>query len=285
MFQELKRKLRWLRPSYVITFAAGTILSAGVGILLTDALQRNLALLVIAVSILVLSTMIFADRIAESVESHLIKHHPSVSFSTYGEEQVEEGLKRMSDTVRRAKNSIVILSAAVSSHQNSIQLRMPAGREKYLRTIESTIKNKLDHERTNNFKYRRILQSNNISEASPNTLRSDQTDLQTFEHCRRVFETLSTSPRRNRVDFDLAIRRPVLSCPSILVVDEEYVNLVIPGENREFNEAGVRTKVALIEQASVSIEDRSGEIAQHYVQLIEQLAQEAMQIDEIVGAS
>lgn len=151
---------------------------------------------------------------------------------------------------------------------------MPRTRSKYLQAIEETIRDKLADKRVTHFTYKRVLQS--FSSPFSDTLKREQIDSDMFEHCREVFKILSESSASAKINFELVIREPAFSCPSIVVVDDDYVSLSIIGERREF-EGGRRIRVASM-QGIVDIDDHSGRAANHYVHVIEDLADGGVQI-------
>lgn len=99
----IKVAIRWLQQNPVLAFVAGALLSIGGQLLFTDALQRNVSVLIIAVSILVLFTITSMNRITEAIVS-LFKAPPFIGFTSYGEDQVAEAFTKSIEVIRRSNN-------------------------------------------------------------------------------------------------------------------------------------------------------------------------------------
>lgn len=273
IFNGVKVILQWLQQNPILTFIAGAMLSIGIELLFTGVLQRNISILVITISILVLFTITSINRTSESVVS-LLKSPPFVGFTAYSEDQVAEAFTKAIEALRQSTNGIIALGGAVPKPEDPVQPRMPKTRSKYLHAIEETIIERLSDPGTTYYKYKRIVQS--FSLPLTDTLRRDQVDPDMFEHCREIFRILSESPASSKINFELVIREPAYSCPSIVVIDDNYVSLSIIGERREF-EAGRSIKVASM-QGVVEINDRSGRAADHYIHVVDDLADGGIQI-------
>jgi hypothetical protein len=199
-----------------------------------------------------------------------------------------QAYKRMAESIKSAKNRIYILSAAFPNPEYPIQPSLFAARQEFLQAIEDIITAKLEDSQAENFKYVRVLQSNSSEitdhSKSDGILRSEHVDCQTFEHCHRVWQKLcgARESDQDHIDFQFVIRKPVLSCPSILVVDNETVHLAVMGERKVLKKRVV-DKTAKV-QGMVTITDTSGRagVAEHYVmEVINKLAEDAVSIIEV----
>ena len=206
----VKALLRWFQKNPILSFVATVILSAGVGLLVTSASQRNVSILVIAVSILVLFTVTSMNRATESIVS-LVKSPPFVGFTAYGENQVAEAFTNSIEALHGSTNHIVVLAGVVPKPDNLVQPKMPITRASYLQKIEETIKEKLADQGTTHYTYKRVLQSFVLPLTE--TLRKDQVDLAMFEHCREIFRILSQSSTSAKINFELVIREPTYLVP------------------------------------------------------------------------
>ena len=268
--------LRWLQQNIILAFIAGIILREGVDIIFSTNLQDNTGILLVLVAILVLASITAINRITENVVLHL-KSPPFIGLTAYGEDEVAEAFVKVAERIRNAKNRILILAGSMPARDSPVQPRLPRTRSKYLETIEEVIEDRLADRKTNFLVYKRVLQS--LSLPFDETLRTDQVDEDLITHCRKVFLLLSQSKAVDKIDFELLIREPSPSCPAILVIDDDFVSLLIISERQELQDG------RMIEVASarsfITLEDPSGKAANHFARMIDALAHGSTKIKAV----
>jgi hypothetical protein len=272
----IKTFVRWLQQNVILAFIAGVILSEGIDVILSKTLQTNTGVLIILVAILVLATITATNRMSESVVLHL-KSPPFIGFTAYGEDEVADAFMKTAQRIRNAKKRIILLAGTMPARSNPIQPRMPRTRSKYLETIEEVLEERLADRKTTFFVYKRVLQSQSLPFTE--TLRTDQADGDVIAHCRKVFQMLSRSKALDKIDFELLIREPSPSCPAILIVDDDFVSLLIISERQEL-EDGKMVDVAAV-RSVITIEDPSGKAANHYSRMIDTLVHSSIKIKSV----
>lgn len=260
----------------ILAFIAGALLSAGLEIFITDVAQRYLGLFLVLFSIFVLFVLISLNKMTEAVQSYF-RSPPFIGLTAYGEDEVAQAFSKSADFIRNAKNRVIILSGIVPPTQDPVQPRMPTTRPKFLEAIEEVLAERLRDKRTKRFVYKRVLQSH-LSPYSE-TLLKNQVDPQTFEHCRKVFQILSGQEALDKIEFELVIREPTISCPSILAVDDNFVSLAIISERKEVQLGRIVTVASI--QSIVTIEDPTGKAVEHYTRIVENLARSGTEIKTV----
>ncbi len=200
-----------------------------------------------------------------------------IGLSAYGEDEVAEAFVKAAERIREAKNRVLILAGTMPPRTIPVQPRMPATRSNYLKAIEEVLKERLIDRKTHFFVYKRILQS--LSLPFSETLRVEQVDEDMVAHCRNVFAILSLATEPGKIDFELRIRAPSPSCPAILVVDDDFVSLLIISEHQELQ--GGRMVNVVPVRSVITIEDTSGKTANHYARLIDNLTNGSTKINAV----
>lgn len=274
--QITKSLLQWLQQNIILAFIAGIILEKGLDIIFYKKILDNTAILLILVAIIVLATITATNRINENVVLRL-KSPPFIGLTAYGEEEVSDAFIKTAERIRKARSRIILLAGTMPAPKDPIQPRMPQTRSKYLETIEEVLKERLTDRKTALFVYKRVLQS--MSLPFGETLRADQVDETMIIHCREVFRILSQAKSLDKIDFELWIREPSPSCPAILVVDDDFVSLLIISEHQEL-QSGKIVDVVLV-RSVITIEDTSGKAANHYARMIDTLANDSTKIKAV----
>jgi hypothetical protein len=268
--------VRWFQQKHILTFLAGVLITASIRLLLGDVIQRNIGFLLFIVSILTILIVLYFEKSIELIKNRLTVSS-NIGLFAYGEDNANEAFTKTAEIIRYAKTRIVILSGFSPPPDTNVPPKLPKTRPGYLEAIEDVIRERLSDKDSSYFKYYRVLQS--MSPPFSETLLSQQTDQNLFLHCRKVFQILAEHPSQDKIDFELIIREPTFSCPSIIVIDDNFVSLAIISEREEV-QLGRKGKVASI-QGVVTIDDPSGRAAAHYVRIIENLAKGATPIDAV----
>jgi hypothetical protein len=249
---------RWFRDDRVIysfiSLLAGLILSSAI----SAALNRGTFLLICAVIVLSFFSIGYLKVTTDQVKAYL-GSHPYVLSTGQTPEQIEAGYKKMTDIVRKANSRIIVLGADITGWENRHLLSERSG---FLAAIESVIRAKVEADVT--FTYMRIAQS-----PSARTLQDEDRvsrkhmDESTFDHLEKVVEVIGDS---TLVNLKLYVREPIEGCPSIVVVDEEYVSLAIVGDRDRPGNKYAKSVLGMIH-----IEDHTKDLPPQYAHIVEGL--------------
>jgi hypothetical protein len=262
----------------IVFFLAGVILSAAVEIAIDVPAQRYIGIFIAFVSLFIVYvtiTLVITHRKMNEQLDQL----GLASLLIYEPTESTESFVRAMEIVRAAKHQVLVLSHYVPS---SSTFQFPETRKDYLvRGIEQQIKLHLENPAAPKFTYKRIVQSSKAEEAN-RLLRQDLIpgDVETFEHCGRVFELIKNR-RTSNVDIEFRISEPVYSMPSMMVVDSKYVLFAMSTKPPRLSMTHKQLEFA----GSLIIEDRDGKAARGFESIFERLLQNSFAIESVEDKS
>jgi hypothetical protein len=279
-----RQVVRWWkqRPTVYVVVVVPLILTIAIEILFHSLIARTveeyygaaIAILVILTSVLILVAQAYFYEIHKSTLT-FIQSPAFVGSSVFKEDEVAQAYERMREAIEGATEHVYILSAAFPNPIDPHRLRLSAERPTYLQSIEKIIDEKLEDVEEPDFKYTRVLQSDSPDIANGAFVLTQQhIDRQTFDHCYHVWQKTHNAVDKDHVKFDLFIREPVLSCPSILVVDKDIIQLALVGERKD-KTTEVKGMITLVDHS-----DRRA-AARHYIRLITALADSAIKVEGV----
>lgn len=253
IFHALEKKKVKASTAPILGFLFGTLLSISVSSIFKGLISYPIIYTGL-ISVLVISAILFFQYLYVDVKSYF-DNYARLKIISLSESETKKHFIDLRELVLDAKKSITVLSASLPDIE---KVDLPPERNTYLSGIEELIEEKLNNQHSEKFRYKRILLSTSKN-LSP-TLEKDQIDLPMYLHCKKISTIVGKTGSTN-VIFDLTIRPPIFSCPTILIIDNKYVTL---GVLSEFGK-----KIDM--RGSITIEDASGKTAEHYKHLVDQL--------------
>lgn len=262
----------------VFYLVIGAITGASLETLISNFLDRdfsletNLAVLLVAIVIIISSTLIFLSRIEDQVKNQtadVASEVRTIAQETYirtnkateklvtTARQIDDIALRMEtatmtaryvpsglsfpddpgyleslNKIRGAQKSILIIG---DFSPEWMPLRPPARRNQYLIEIEKRLKDAIEDRNINGFNYTRIIQREkhivrnvlkNDNQLSEQDMRFDE---QAFVHsyeAQKIYNDFKGG--ESGVQVEIRLSEPIPNCPSILLIDSEYMLFTIP---------------------------------------------------------
>lgn len=243
----------------LILFIVGIIVSTVASGLIGGVIAWSEAILIAATVFMVLTTIYYASEMYERTQGLINKAQTTVYYvdESYRE---QEGVKfkgipyiELTRLVREANREILTLSTSIVDDGRGRITDAHQSRIEYFSALEQNI---VRHKESG-FKYVRIQQMPGDCKDLPV---SRYITTETANHYRRIIE-LERSIQNERVSLSV-MQVPIQRITSFIVIDRQYVLLIIDGvdcENRPYP-AGMFV-----------LEDRAGNITEHFVRYFENL--------------
>lgn len=258
---------KFFRESFVL-FLAGVVLSAAIDVMLGRIVQRYVGVLLVFVSVFILYTVVTMGEMRKRIDGQLDR----LELTAVWIHKPEEVYQRGAEIIRSAQNSILAINPYALG---TPVLIMPKERPSYLEAIEQVIKRHLDESSSSSFVYTRVLQAEKASQVEGRLGRDllNEQPPQSFDHCKRVFSMVKGKPN-GRVEVMLYASEPLLSAPSMLIVDDKYVALAMLAPRQKLGEA----EHSLELMGALFIEDRTGQRILDFKRIFEKVCQNSHRI-------
>lgn len=267
---------RFWRQS-ILVFFIGFIVTSAIQVVLEQPASKYIQVLTVMVVFYTAYSLITISLTRHAVNTQL-DQIGLLSFWMTEQNESNEGFIKSRDVVLSAQNSILVLSHYIP--ENS-EIEFSETRKSYLIDgIEQVIKSRLAQPEAPAITYRRIIQTNDAMRNGTLTEQMMKGDPQTFEHCKRIFDTL-TGKMYNNVYVDFRVSNPIPSFPNMLVVDNRYILFAL--STRAPRLATPQHKY--INVGVFLIEDRHGKTIQGFINVFNRFFESSHPIAEVVSIS
>lgn len=266
--------LRKLFRDDIVFFVAGVIITAAVELAIEVPVQRYSSVFIAFVSLFIVYTMVTQKLLYDKVSQQL-QQTGLTTLWLYEPSQSTESFTKALEIVRAAKYQVLVLSHYIPS---GAPFDFPQARSDYLvRGLEKHLQARIEDPAMSKFTYSRIIQSDIADQANGVLGQHLMTgDVDTFEHCRRVYGMLKNQKPGN-VDVELRISDPIHAMPSMMIVDDRYILFAMSTKPPKMTEGDKQVEFA----GALIIEDRYGDSIPGFQGIYERLLQNSQVIDTV----